>query len=507
MNLYDSSFLFNAINYDEKDYISYSQQYNDDDKKRKYNNSDKHDITQKNIHVSESLLNLNESNRNSQLINDKCQSLIDFLEQYTSCPIKSTLKSNKKWMNILKVMFGINENYINLNLNHQIKTNFPLKLSNRERKKIEKLKLNGENDFNLLNVLESINKKISKQLKESVKDGIPNSLRGIIWKTIIDPLDTDFEILQLEIVDRIKIDNENNSDDEDSDECKKSDFEYDFSPIYHYSDEFSNSNNSHKSENNSKHMVDELLSSYSNNDHDFKTNLINYLSSQANLNVVEDINKDINRTLIQFPQIQNESIKKSLRNVLAAYSVIDKELGYTQGMAFLAGILLFYMDECSAFNSFCILMLSQRFRLREYFIQGFPKVIQMNNIWQIALKEYFPEIYRKLNSHKVDPIIYTLGWWMTAFTCFQFNTDILLLIFDRYLLFGSSSLISFGLTIIGIYYDYLISSSIDDVISLLQNPCNYSKINDIKYVKNLWNKKYFISKKMFKKIMKKVKIC
>jgi TBC1 domain-containing protein 4 len=46
----------------------------------------------------------------------------------------------------------------------------------------------------------------------------------------------------------------------------------------------------------------------------------------------------------------------SLFNLLKAYSVQDKEVGYCQGLSFVAGILLMHMDENQAFDTMCHLM-------------------------------------------------------------------------------------------------------------------------------------------------------
>ena len=52
-----------------------------------------------------------------------------------------------------------------------------------------------------------------------------------------------------------------------------------------------------------------------------------------------------------FDYVSRRAGQKALLNVLRAYSVYDAELGYVQGMAFLAGFLLFYMSEEQTFWS------------------------------------------------------------------------------------------------------------------------------------------------------------
>jgi hypothetical protein len=53
-------------------------------------------------------------------------------------------------------------------------------------------------------------------------------------------------------------------------------------------------------------------------------------------------------------------------NVLAAYAMLDPEIGYTQGMNFLAGLLLSFLPrEEDAFGALVLLM--QERRLRELY--------------------------------------------------------------------------------------------------------------------------------------------
>ena len=62
----------------------------------------------------------------------------------------------------------------------------------------------------------------------------------------------------------------------------------------------------------------------------------------------------------------SEAGKKSLLRVLRAYAVYDTEVGYCQGMNFLAGLLLTWMpNEATAFAGLVVLM--QQHMLRDLY--------------------------------------------------------------------------------------------------------------------------------------------
>jgi hypothetical protein len=62
--------------------------------------------------------------------------------------------------------------------------------------------------------------------------------------------------------------------------------------------------------------------------------------------------------------------QQALFNVLKAYSVLDKELGYCQSMSFIVAILLLYMPEQDAFWVLC--QLTKVYHIRGFFQKGLP---------------------------------------------------------------------------------------------------------------------------------------
>jgi ecotropic viral integration site 5 protein len=85
-------------------------------------------------------------------------------------------------------------------------------------------------------------------------------------------------------------------------------------------------------------------------------------------------------------ELCHKSGKNKLYNILKAYSVLDPELGYTQGMNFIVGMLLMNIcDEESAFWCFVYIMypskplkgVSGQHNWRQIFINHMPMAIYM----------------------------------------------------------------------------------------------------------------------------------
>jgi len=62
------------------------------------------------------------------------------------------------------------------------------------------------------------------------------------------------------------------------------------------------------------------------------------------------INQDLGRTFPEIPMFKTEEVRKQLYNIMKAYSIYDSEVGYCQGISFIAG--LFLMQNVSFFFFF-----------------------------------------------------------------------------------------------------------------------------------------------------------
>merc|ERR1712217_905054 len=101
-----------------------------------------------------------------------------------------------------------------------------------------------------------------------------------------------------------------------------------------------------------------------------------------------DIIRDINRTFPKHVLYRDAHGlgQQQLLNVLRAYSVFNSEVGYCQGMGFICGVLLMYMNEDDAFLTLISLLENYRMSglfmpnlplLNKYFFQ-LPRVLEMN---------------------------------------------------------------------------------------------------------------------------------
>lgn len=107
--------------------------------------------------------------------------------------------------------------------------------------------------------------------------------------------------------------------------------------------------------------------------------------------------------------------QKSLFNVLIAYSMYNMELGYCQGMAGVAGILLMYMDEEEAFWALSIFMCDPKYAMHGLFIEGFPKLQRFISHHDRILAKFLPKLHKHFTKHTLDAILYSIKWFFVIF--------------------------------------------------------------------------------------------
>jgi hypothetical protein len=219
-------------------------------------------------------------------------------------------------------------------------------------------------------------------------------------------------------------------------------------------------------------------------------------------NVIE---ADLTRTLATNVALELDSIRDSLRTVLHAYSNIDPELGYVQGMSLLAAMFLLYMDETSAFWSFERLMNGPIHAHRLLFVSRFAGLNALNQVWAIVLAERYPDVARHLTACGVEPIMYTTGWFLTAFMSLGLRPDVRLRIFDRFLAFGCRALLSFGLVIVSQLKAVLATQDAVACVIALQKPDEEPAFQDWRRLMVAYEKKW-ISAKEYRAFFKKARV-
>lgn len=129
---------------------------------------------------------------------------------------------------------------------------------------------------------------------------------------------------------------------------------------------------------------------------------------------VRDIAKDVDRTFQKHYAFRHVSMVHKLSKVLAAISVYDNELGYVQGMNFLAGALLIHWEESITF--WLIVELLETYELREVYEDGFKGMYRQSAILESLIQKYLPEVSEHFKALGVEAHMF-MSDWAISFLC------------------------------------------------------------------------------------------
>uniref|UniRef100_A0A6Q2Y2R0 Rab-GAP TBC domain-containing protein n=1 Tax=Esox lucius TaxID=8010 RepID=A0A6Q2Y2R0_ESOLU len=159
------------------------------------------------------------------------------------------------------------------------------------------------------------------------------------------------------------------------------------------------------------------------------------------------IRRDIARTYPEheFFKGQDSLGQEVLFNVMKAYSLVDREVGYCQGSAFIVGLLLMQMPEEEAFCVFVRLM--QEYRLRELFKPTMAELGLCIYQFEYLLQEQLPELNVHFRSQSFHTSMYASSWFLTLFLTFL-PMPVATRIFDIFMYEGLEIIFRVGMAIL-----------------------------------------------------------
>ena len=127
---------------------------------------------------------------------------------------------------------------------------------------------------------------------------------------------------------------------------------------------------------------------------------------------IEDIKKDLHRQFPGHEIFMKREGRQMLYNVLRAYAVHNREVGYCQAQGPIAAVLLMHMPEEDAF--WMLIQISDVY-LKEYFKPGLEKVQIDGQALFYLFKQINPTAHKLLKSQGIDPILYMTEWFMCIY--------------------------------------------------------------------------------------------
>mmetsp|Transcript_34311 Transcript_34311/g.60048 ORF Transcript_34311/g.60048 Transcript_34311/m.60048 type:complete len:375 (+) Transcript_34311:329-1453(+) len=126
--------------------------------------------------------------------------------------------------------------------------------------------------------------------------------------------------------------------------------------------------------------------------------------------------KDINRTFPEHPYFQNvkSGAQAALSRILSKYEAAHPQVGYCQGMNYVAGLLLMVSggDECETYEMFCSILEKN---LCQMYTEGMPYLSKVNYAFDLLFAQALPDLHAHLHQQGVPQELWITKWFLTLF--------------------------------------------------------------------------------------------
>ncbi|KAK5170632.1 GTPase activating protein (GAP) [Saxophila tyrrhenica] len=181
---------------------------------------------------------------------------------------------------------------------------------------------------------------------------------------------------------------------------------------------------------------------------------------------IDEIEKDLNRSLPEYAGFQSEEGIGRLRRVLTAYSWINAEVGYCQAMNIVVAALLIYLSENQAF--YLLSILCDRL-LPGYYSTTMYGTLLDQKVFESLVEKTMPVLWEHLSGNDVQLSVVSLPWFLSLYI----NSMPLIFAFrvlDVFFLEGPKVLFQVGLAILRVNGEELLDATDDGAfISVLKS--------------------------------------
>ena len=204
--------------------------------------------------------------------------------------------------------------------------------------------------------------------------------------------------------------------------------------------------------------------------------------------------------------LDDDELLQKIYNITYIFNIIRSDIPYNKGIVLLA--YLFLLVGFSEIKSFkCITNLICSRSIIKFYIGEKTTINRYLNFFTHLLEKYAKEVHAHLKKLEINPELYLIPWFEKLFTQ-SLDYDILLHVFDLYIVNGEYILFQTAITIIKLLEEDLLNLTISEVFKLLKRlPKKYTDLEffeKFKYYNSIneeyvkWNKNYLLQQQMNK---------
>ena len=201
------------------------------------------------------------------------------------------------------------------------------------------------------------------------------------------------------------------------------------------------------------------------------------------IKVCEEIGRDITRTFYT-DKFVNGNGKEMIDNILTAIAFIRPEIGYCQGMNFIAGALVSYIDE-EKIAFYIFLTFIDDIELNLLYLKNMPdysiRVYQLNYF----IKKFFPKLNVHFKKNQINPDIFFSKWILAIFSSYL-PFDVLCKVWDVFILDKWKAIFKFSMAFLAIMEEELLTMDLQSFSQYFRSSAVNSHL-DYKQISKYYN--------------------
>ena len=198
--------------------------------------------------------------------------------------------------------------------------------------------------------------------------------------------------------------------------------------------------------------------------------------------------------------LDDDELLQKIYNITYIFNLIRSDIPYNKGIVLLA--YLFLLVGYSEVKSFkCIMNLICSRNIYKFYIGDTDTINRYLDFFTKLLEKYAKNVYEHLNKLEIKPELYLIPWFEKLFIQ-SLDYDILLHVFDLYIINGEYILFQTAITIIKLLEEDILNLTISEIFKLLKRlPKKYTDLDFFEKFKNYnciyeeyvkWNKGFLL---------------
>ncbi|KJP88833.1 hypothetical protein AK88_01523 [Plasmodium fragile] len=159
--------------------------------------------------------------------------------------------------------------------------------------------------------------------------------------------------------------------------------------------------------------------------------------------------------------------QEELFDVLKICSLYFQNVGYCQGMNYVAAILFLVLKD-KMYTTRCFIALLKKFNLKGMYIYTFPQLKKIMYQLKILIRSYCPKLFLYFLRKKIKIDFFCINWFMTLFSQ-DLTFEHTVKLWDVFFLFGFKILIKVSLIFLSHFEKKILSLAYEEALTFLKS--------------------------------------